>query len=39
MKIELMNLLVNELNDIDTIKNMISIYDNIPEEDIKKNIR
>ena len=36
MKIELMNLLVNELNDIDTIKNMISIYDNIPEEDIKK---
>ena len=36
MKIELMDLIANELNDIDTIKNMISIYDDMPEENIKK---
>ena len=36
MKIELMNLIANELDDVDVIKNMISAYDNLSEEDIKK---
>ena len=36
MKIEIMNLIANELNDVDVIKNMISAYDNLSEEDINK---
>ena len=36
MKIELMDLIANELIDVDIIKDMISKYDDMPEENIKK---